>query len=241
MRIALVQFESRKGEIQYNLKRHLECVKIAVREGADLIVFPELSLSGYEPSIAADCSMHLLDERLHSVEAVAGEKNICVALGMPLLSDSLPFIGMAFIQKGMAVQSYAKQLLHEDEYPYFKAGNKEFMLHAAESNISFGICYESIQETHLDKAISAGADVYIASVAKPAEATVMAHDYFVERSKGLDIPLLFCNGIGPSDNFISAGRSAVWKKGDCLLALSAGMEGILFFDTENDHCHALHL
>ena len=241
MRIALAQFESRKGEVQYNLKRHIEYVNIAARQGAELIVFPELSLSGYEPSIATDCSMHIHDERLDGLKSISRKNNICVALGLPLHSDTLPFIGMAFFQKDKAVQSYAKQLLHEDEYPYFKAGDKAFMLHVAERNISFGVCYESIQKEHLDKAILAGADVYIASVAKPAEATSKAHDYFVERSKGLDIPLLLCNGVGPSDNFISAGRSTVWKKGHCLLSLSADREGILFFDTENDYCHALDL
>ena len=241
MRIALAQFESRKGDIAYNLKRHIEYVKIAAREGADLIVFPELSLSGYEPTISAACSMDLFDERLSAIRSMARDNKICIALGLPLLSNSLPFIGMAFFQEDITVQSYAKQILHEDEYPYFQAGKRELLLHVSKRNISFGICYESIQREHLDKAILAGTHIYIASVAKPVGATTRAHEYFLQRSREVDIPLLFCNGIGHSDNFISAGRSAVWKKGYCLSALAADKEGILFYDTENDLCDTLHL
>ncbi len=45
--LALVQFQTRLGDVQVNLERHLEWIRRAREQGADLVVFPELSLTGY--------------------------------------------------------------------------------------------------------------------------------------------------------------------------------------------------
>jgi NAD+ synthase (glutamine-hydrolysing) len=47
LRIALVQLSTMLGNVQFNLEKHLSYAKQAIQEGADLLVFPELSLTGY--------------------------------------------------------------------------------------------------------------------------------------------------------------------------------------------------
>jgi len=46
-KVALAQISPRLGDIEFNLKKHLDWIERAVNEQADLVVFPELSLSGY--------------------------------------------------------------------------------------------------------------------------------------------------------------------------------------------------
>ncbi len=44
---ALAQIDSRVGNVKANLEHHLECIDTAIAQGAQLILFPELSLTGY--------------------------------------------------------------------------------------------------------------------------------------------------------------------------------------------------
>ena len=46
MKVALAQIDSLSGNVQANLERHIDYIQKSIQEGADLIVFPELSLSG---------------------------------------------------------------------------------------------------------------------------------------------------------------------------------------------------
>ena len=55
--IAAAQSSSTKGDIAGNLRRHARLVALAKEHGADAVVFPELSLTGYEPTIAAQTAM----------------------------------------------------------------------------------------------------------------------------------------------------------------------------------------
>ncbi|MGH3660267.1 MAG: nitrilase-related carbon-nitrogen hydrolase [Micromonosporaceae bacterium] len=65
MRIALAQTDCELGMLESNLRRADATVRDAVGEGADLVVFPELALSGYALSMAAeDTSISAKDERL---------------------------------------------------------------------------------------------------------------------------------------------------------------------------------
>ncbi len=52
MKIALAQISSKKGAIKVNITHHLRYIESAIKAGADLIIFPELSITGYEPHLA---------------------------------------------------------------------------------------------------------------------------------------------------------------------------------------------
>jgi len=58
----LAQINSEKGNIQGNIENHKKGIELAAFEKADLIVFPELSLSGYESKLSASesCSIFAL-------------------------------------------------------------------------------------------------------------------------------------------------------------------------------------
>ncbi|CAI3802939.1 Glutamine-dependent NAD(+) synthetase [Pseudomonas sp. MM221] len=57
MKLCAVQLASLKGDLPGNLQRHLACIEQAAALGAELVVFPELSLTGYEPSLARQAAL----------------------------------------------------------------------------------------------------------------------------------------------------------------------------------------
>ena len=62
--IAAAQSGSIKGDIQANIQTHVEFMRVAAEYLVDVIIFPELSLTGFEPEIAQDCAITINDERL---------------------------------------------------------------------------------------------------------------------------------------------------------------------------------
>ncbi|MDP4679944.1 MAG: carbon-nitrogen hydrolase family protein, partial [Cyclobacteriaceae bacterium] len=132
-------------------------------------------------------------------------------------------------------QVYSKQLLHEDELPYFVAGNEQILISIADTKIAPAISYESLQSSHVDNFSKLGAHIYLASVAKSELGITTAMDYYSEISIKYNMPVLVSNSIGPCDNFISAGKSSVWNdKGILLAQLDSCMERVLIFNTETN-------
>lgn len=68
MKICAVQAHSLSGDIEHNSERH--CRLVAGRD-ADVIVFPELSLTGYEPTMAAGLTLDRRDPRLAPLQQLA--------------------------------------------------------------------------------------------------------------------------------------------------------------------------
>ena len=64
MKIALAQLDSAIGDISGNRTRHLEMVHMAASHQANLIVFPELSLTSYAPDLAEETAMTIRDPKL---------------------------------------------------------------------------------------------------------------------------------------------------------------------------------
>ncbi len=91
------------------------------------------------------------------------------------------------------------------------------------------ICYESLQPEHADRAVNLGAEVYVASVAKPYDSLENANDYYSSLASRLELPVLLVNSVGPQEDFISGGGSAVWTKhGQLKGKLDVNEEGLLF-------------
>ena len=69
MRVAAAQTISRPGSIRENVERHLVLAGAAAERGVELLVFPELSLTGYEPDLA--CELRPDDARLAPLRTLA--------------------------------------------------------------------------------------------------------------------------------------------------------------------------
>lgn len=233
MKLCAAQLGSLKGDVAANVRRHLACIEQAANVGAAVIVFPELSLTGYEPSIARQAALPLGSPHLDPLQAASDRLGIIVAAGLPLPTPNGIQIGMPIFTPSAPRQAYAKQRLHEDELPYFHAGASTSLIQAAQHRIAPAICYESMFMAHAASAKERGADIYLVSVAKTAKGVGQGHAHYPQVARELGLIVLMANCVGPADHFAAAGGSAAWdSEGRLLGCLDPHSEGMLLLDTE---------
>src|SRR5262245_12341761 len=98
MKIALAQTRPFKGDIQKNIEAHKQFIRMAHSMGAEMVVFPELSITGYEPSLAKELSTHIDDARFDSFQLMSDEWRVIIGVGMPLKAEEGEMIGLVFFQ-----------------------------------------------------------------------------------------------------------------------------------------------
>jgi predicted amidohydrolase len=236
MKICLAQTHPVTGNIQQNIEHHKTFVETAVSHQADLIIFPELSLTGYEPTLAQALAMPPSDPRLDIFQALADVGAITICVGLPTNSDPLPGISLLIFQPDQPWKLYTKQHLHSDEVPFFTAGPPATGLIGGQSKTALAICYELSVPEHADAAAENGADIYIASVAKFARGVQQAHQRLAQIAKQHHMTVLMVNCVGWADGDECSGGTAVWNREGVLVAsLDDHNEGILVFDTDSQH------
>lgn len=235
MKICIAQTKPIKGNVSANIDAHIKFIELALTLNVEAIFFPELSLTGYEPELAKKLATNQNDNRLDIFQETSDKNNIVIGLGLPTATESKIRISMIIFEPNKPRQTYSKQQLHSDELPYFENGDGQVIIKTNDKNIAPAICYESLQPTHIENAFKLVADVYLASVAKPANGVVKAFDHYPKIAKQYAMPVLMSNCVGLCDNFLSVGNSSVWtKKGKLVGQLDDKTEGILLFDTETE-------
>ncbi|HWS74929.1 MAG TPA: nitrilase-related carbon-nitrogen hydrolase, partial [Quisquiliibacterium sp.] len=133
MLIAAAQLRPVAGDVAGNLRAHAGLVSLAASRGAGLVFFPELSLTGYEPTLAARLAVDPgdpLPDSLLELQAQADAKGIVIAVGLPTRAPDGIRITMATLRPGASPWLYSKQWLHADESPYFVPGPGRAILRA---------------------------------------------------------------------------------------------------------------
>ncbi len=235
MKICITQTKPIMGDVSANIEAHIRFIELALTLNAEAIFFSELSLTGYEPEIAKKLATNQNDNRLDIFQEISDKNNIIIGLGLPTATESEILISMVIFEPNNPRQTYSKQQIHTDELPYFKNGIEQVIIKTNDKNIALAICFESLQQTHSENAFKLGADVYLASVAKPADGVKKAFDHYPKIAKQFAMPVLMSNCVGFCDNFLSVGNSSVWTKDGKLVGqLDDKTEGILIFDTETE-------
>jgi predicted amidohydrolase len=227
MVIALAQIESLPGQIEDNLQNHNYFVKKAADRHADFILFPELSITGYEPKLAASLATTKDDPVFYSLQKQSDTFQITIGIGMPIKGEKGIYIGLIIFSPNAPRQLYCKRFLHKDELPYFIPGEETLLLQKDAHRIGLAICYESLLPSHVKQAAEAGATLYIASVAKPEKGIAKAFAHYPEIARKYQMPVLMVNGVGPMDDFIGAGQSGAWDQNGKLIGQLGEKEEVL--------------
>jgi predicted amidohydrolase len=235
MKICIAQTKPIKGNVSANIEAHKRFIEFALTLNASAIFFPELSLTGYVPELSKILATNQQDNRLDIFQETSDKYKIIIGLGLPTATESQIRISMIIFEPNKPRQTYSKQQLHSDEFSYFENGVGQVIIKSNDKNSALAICYESLQPTHSENAFKLGADVYLASVAKPKIGIEKAFEHFPAVAKQYAMPVLMSNCVGFCDNFLSVGNSAVWtKEGELAGQLDDETEGILIFDTETE-------
>jgi predicted amidohydrolase len=237
MKLAVAQLKPTTGDIEKNISHHLAIVEMAISKRTSLIVFPELSLTGYEPSLANSLAIDPLDARLQDFQSLSDRGNITVGVGVPTRGAYGVLISIIFFQPNRSRQVYSKRYLHPDEEPFFVPGDNLNGLMVDNKKVSFAICYEISIPEHTRVALADGAQFYVASVAKFLHGIEKANMQLRATAKAFSVPVLMSNAIGPSDGGECAGQSSIWDGDGILRGQFDGIQqGILVLDTATNTC-----
>ncbi len=140
IRVALAQIAPALGQLEVNLARHHELLKEARADGADLVVFPELGLTGYQlQDLASEVALRLDDPRLADLAAATAGLSAVVSF-VEESADHRLFIAAALLEDGAIRHVHRKLFLPTyglfDERRFFAAGD---VLRAVSSRLGVGI------------------------------------------------------------------------------------------------------
>jgi predicted amidohydrolase len=233
MKLCVAQTRPVKGDIPANIKRHIALIELA--RGADVILFPELSLTGYEPTLAKELAIEPDDSRLDEFQAISDSSAVTLGVGAPTRSASGTRITMLLFQPRKPRLTYSKRYLHADEEPFFVAGQQIMTLNVNRAIIAPAICYELSVREHSENAARSGASVYMASVAKTAKGLDAAIPALTGIAREYSMTVSMANSVGECDGCECAGKTSVWNNKALLVGqLNDRDEGVLTIDTDTE-------
>jgi predicted amidohydrolase len=227
---AAAQSLSVAGDVAANVRRHLRFMEIAAEQGAGFLLFPELSLTGYEPAMARDLAFTELDSRLQLLNNKAQALKMVTVVGAPLLSRARDDVQIAALTLGLGVGArvYTKQHLHSGEESVFTVGSGGAYVDLEEERVHLAVCADFSHAAHAQKAATAGATLYAASVLISGPGYANDSGLLQDYSRTHRMPVLMANHAGVTGGWQSAGRSALWAETGERVAQIAGVdEGLL--------------
>ena len=210
--VAAAQSASERGDLDKNISEHLRLIGVAASAGVDLIVFPELSLTGYELDLASALQLERDNPRIEPLRSAAKEHDMHVLASGPWKSGlDKPYLG-AFLLSPERSICYAKMHVPESEEKYFLAGKDGCVVSIDRVPTGIAICADTSHSAHAAEAAERGAELYVVSVMK-TEAEYRAHaNRLGQYAARHSMAVLTANYAGSTGGSDSAGRSAFWDE-----------------------------
>jgi predicted amidohydrolase len=175
--IAAAQTIPRRGDVDANLEVHVQLVQIAAQEGARVIVFPELSLTGYELDLAEDLAFSERDPRLDPLVARASSCSTTLVVGAPVRVGPRLHIGAFNLSPEGSVELYTKHhlgafaadaspsgIVPPAEATVFHPGNRHPLVRFDGHTAAIAVCADASRPSHAKEAADRGARSYLASL-----------------------------------------------------------------------------
>ena len=237
MILAAAQTKPTRGNIEANLLDHYRLIELAVQNGAQLIAFPEMSITGYEREHAQKLAFEKDDSRLDHLKKMSSKNNIIIVAGAPIQIEDEMFIGEFVIAPDNSVSIYTKQFLHEGEDEFFQSSfDYNPMITIEEQKISFAICADIDNPLHPENACKKATDIYIASIFFTPNGIPNAYRDLQSYAAKHKMNVLMSNFSGESWGYPSAGQSAFWNnKGELVGQMNDSDSGLLLVENKNDN------
>ena len=213
LRVALAQVNTTVGDIDANAAKLGDTIVRAREQGAQLVVFPELALSGYPPEDLL-LKTRFLDDAGDALEELArGCTGIAALVGFPERADDV-YNSLAVLADGAVAAVYRKMWLPNygvfDEQRYFQAGAEPALIEVNGIRIGLTIC-EDIWEPGPPASTEAlaGAQVILNASASPYHAGKgrERERMLVQRARDYLAAIVFCNLVGGQDELVFDGDS----------------------------------
>ncbi|HLY67608.1 MAG TPA: nitrilase-related carbon-nitrogen hydrolase [Chloroflexota bacterium] len=231
MRVALAQITPKLGDLQANLDKHLELIAQARQGGANLLVFPELSLTGYFlEELAYHVSLRRDSDELRQVAEAAGD--MAVVLGFcEETPDYRYYISAAFIEQGAIKHLHRKVYLPTygmfTDQRYFAEGDRFRAFDASFGRCGLLVCEDAWHSSAVSILAADGADYLICINSSPGRGIVTggrtlgssdAWEMLTRtHAQFFTSFFMFCNRVGYEDGInFWGGSEVIGPDGECL-------------------------
>lgn len=236
MKLAAAQIRSVPQDTDANIRNHIRMIGLAAEQGVSFLLFPEMSLTGYEKELANEMSFTENDPRLTVFKEEAAKHKMTIIIGAPIKMDSELFIGAFVFAADGNSTIYTKQYLHQGEEKFFASGFLHNpLIEWNGKKVSIAICADIVNPLHPEQAAKNKATLYAASIFYTPEGIAEAYDQLSSYAKKYTMQVLMANYAGNSYGLQSAGRSAYWNNEGILMGeLNDDEEGLLVITTDED-------
>jgi NAD+ synthase (glutamine-hydrolysing) len=227
--IALAQLNCLVGDIDGNADKIIAAaLEARDLQHADVVVFSELTLSGYPPEdLLLRASLDIRIEQ--ALEKIKNQvSGIHVILGYPARRNGSLLNIAGHIHNGEILLEYAKQSLPNyevfDEKRYFSEGTQAGITDINGVKIALTVCEDIWQETPMDQAKAANADIMFNLNASPyhIDKPAQREALLALRAKQGGMPIIYVNQVGGQDELVFDGSSmAVDAQGELKLRLTS--------------------
>ncbi|WP_297208961.1 MULTISPECIES: NAD+ synthase [Thermodesulfovibrio] len=239
LRLALCQINSTVGDIEGNLEKILQYIKKAKEEKAEIVVFPELALTGYTPE---DLLLYpqFIKRAKEALERVVEEvSDQIVILGVPYTQEDL-YNSAAVVADKKLVDLYHKIYLPNysvfDEVRYFKSGKRAPVYEYGSVLFGLNICEDIFHSTFPSpfQAYS-GAELIINISASPFYVGKFERKLRMLSTRAFDfgVFIVYLNSVGGQDEVVFDGRSLIISpSGDVITVGKAFEEDFIIADLD---------
>jgi NAD+ synthase (glutamine-hydrolysing) len=239
LRVAVAQFNAHVGDLAGNAARIVELAARARDGGADVLLTPELALSGYPPE---DLLMRPDFYRACAAEidVLARAVALPVVVGYPEDAHGQRYNAASLLANGTIVATYRKHRLPNyevfDEERYFAPGHEPCVIDLNGVRCGLAICADVWESGAAESAALAGAELMLTLNASPFHMNKQERRYEVlrERVAATGKPVIYANLVGGQDELVFDGASfAMDGKGRLTHQLPAFVEALEFIDYAN--------
>ncbi len=249
MKIALAQINTTIGDLDENTRKIKEFIDRAKKENAEIVVFPEMTITGY-PALDLWYKKSLVNKNKEKLNEISQySKGIYTIVGFEDEKEGRLFNALAVVKEGKVLFIQHKSLLPTydvfDEARYFKQAESIGIFEINGKKFGLQVCEDlwdddyKVKVTKIQKDL--GAEFIINLSASPyyAGKEYVRDNLLRKRALENNIPVIYCNLVGAADDVIFDGRSLVCnEKGDIVFRGKSFTEEIYFINTsiiKNQH------
>lgn len=212
--IALMQTNFWVGDVAGNVRKMRALTQDAKVRGADIVIFPELSLIGCPPEdlLLRPTLNERIKEALHDLALI---NDIVIILGYPHVDQSGTFNSVAILHNGSQKGFYHKQKLVNygifDERRYFNEGHNQVLFDLKGTTIGLLIGEDLWQDKPIENLKNSGAELIISLHACPFEIGIQSKrkQLLDKQAKKHHLPIVYINTAGAQDDIVFDGGSLV--------------------------------
>jgi predicted amidohydrolase len=214
MIVAATQFAPAAGDIDANVRTIAGLVRAAGAEGARVVVFSELSLTGYEPSLIRDTPGLVLtedDARLAPVREACRAAGAAAVVNGPVRRSG-PGAGITTLvigPDGSLLTRYDKQHLYGVEAEVFEPGGSDGRFTLDGVRFALATCYDNRFPGLAERAAADGCAVYLASSVIAADNDSFEKVYPV-RARDFGLYVVLGNVLGANEDGVGGGTAGAW-------------------------------